>query len=40
MAAPQGTVRVHQQGQTVTFRVEGRATMAQSLPLRASRSAA
>lgn len=34
MAAPQGLVRVHQQDQTVTFRVEGRATMTQSLPLR------
>jgi anti-anti-sigma factor len=34
MAAPQGTVRAHQQEQTVTLRVEGRATMALSLPLR------
>jgi anti-anti-sigma factor len=34
MAATQGIVRVHQEGTTVTFRVEGRATMLQSLPLR------
>ena len=34
MAAPQGTLRVHEHGRTVTFRVEGRGTMAQSLPLR------
>jgi anti-anti-sigma factor len=34
MAAPQGTVRYHQQPHAVTFRVEGRATMNQSLPLR------
>ncbi len=34
MAIPQGTVRYHQQGLTVTFRVEGRATMANSVPLR------
>jgi anti-anti-sigma factor len=34
MPAPQGTVRVRRQDHTVIFRVEGRATMAQSLPLR------
>jgi anti-sigma B factor antagonist len=34
MAAPQGTVRVHQQDRTVTFRVEGRGSMTQSLPMR------
>jgi anti-anti-sigma factor len=34
MAAPQGTVRYHRQDQAVTFRVEGRGTMTQSLPLR------
>jgi len=34
MAAPQGIVRVHQQDRTVTFRVEGRGGMAQSLPMR------
>jgi anti-anti-sigma factor len=34
MAIPQGTVRYHQQDHTVTFRVEGRATMNHSLPLR------
>ncbi len=34
MAAPQGIVRVRQQDQTATFKVEGRATMIQSLPLR------
>jgi anti-anti-sigma factor len=34
MAAAQGTVRVHEQGQTVQFRVEGRATMAQSVAFR------
>ena len=34
MAVPHGNVRVVEQGPTVTFRVEGRATMALSLPLR------
>jgi anti-anti-sigma factor len=34
MATGQGGVRVHRQDQTVTFRVEGRATMTQSLPMR------
>jgi anti-anti-sigma factor len=34
MPAPQGTVRFHQQPNAVTFRVEGRATMTHSLPLR------
>jgi anti-anti-sigma regulatory factor len=34
MATPQGIVRVHWQEQTVTFQVEGRATMVQSQPLR------
>lgn len=34
MPAPQGTIRFHQQPNAVTFRVEGRATMTQSLPLR------
>jgi anti-anti-sigma factor len=34
MAKAQGTVRFHQQDQTVTFRVEGRGTMTWSLPLR------
>src|SRR5438270_13536964 len=34
MAIPQGTVRYHQQDLTATFRVEGRATMANSVPLR------
>jgi anti-anti-sigma factor len=34
MAAPQGVIRYCQQEQRLTFRVEGRGTMAQSLPLR------
>src|SRR5438552_2037009 len=34
MAASQGVVRFHQQDHTITFRVEGRAAMTQSLPLR------
>jgi anti-anti-sigma factor len=34
MAAPQGVVRVHRQGLCVTFRMEGRGTMTQSMPLR------
>lgn len=34
MVTPQGVVRVHWQEQTVTFQVEGRATMVQSQPLR------
>ncbi len=34
MALPQGVVRFHHQDQTVTFRVEGRGTMNNSLPLR------
>jgi anti-anti-sigma factor len=34
MAIPQGVVRFHQQDQMVTFRVEGRGTMNNSLPLR------
>ena len=34
MAAFQGNVRVQQQQRSVTFRVEGRASMAQSLPMR------
>src|SRR5436309_2251239 len=34
MDAPQSTVRVHLQGPTVTFQVEGRGRMANSLPLR------
>jgi anti-anti-sigma factor len=34
MALPQGIVRFHQQEQTITFRVEGRGTMNNSLPLR------
>jgi anti-sigma B factor antagonist len=34
MPATQGIVRFHQQGHTVTFRVEGRGTMNQSLPMR------
>lgn len=34
MAAPQGTIRFCRQSKTVTFRVEGRATMTQSLPMR------
>ena len=34
MAAPQGVIRYHQHEQTLTFRVEGRGTMAQSLPVR------
>lgn len=34
MATSQGTVRFHQEDATVTFRVEGRGTMTQSLPLR------
>jgi len=34
MATAQGIVRFHQQERTLTFRVEGRATMAQSTPLR------
>jgi anti-anti-sigma factor len=34
MAAAQGTVRYCKQDRTVTFRVEGRGTMTQSLPLR------
>jgi anti-sigma B factor antagonist len=34
MAAPQGNVRYHQADKTVTFRVEGRGTMTQSLPMR------
>src|SRR4051794_39204336 len=34
MAAQQGTVRFHQQDRTVTFRVEGRGSMTQSLPMR------
>jgi anti-anti-sigma factor len=34
MATAQGTVRTYQQDNTLTFRVEGRGTMTQSLPLR------
>jgi anti-anti-sigma factor len=34
MATAQGTVRFHQQERTLTFRVEGRATMVQSTPIR------
>jgi anti-anti-sigma factor len=34
MATPQGIVRFHQHEQTLTFRVEGRATMPHSVPLR------
>src|SRR5919108_5670504 len=34
MAAAPGTVRVHQEGQTLHVRVEGRGTMAHGLPLR------
>jgi anti-anti-sigma factor len=34
MATPQGVVRFHQQDQTVSFQVEGRGTMNNSLPLR------
>jgi anti-anti-sigma factor len=34
MTTQQGVVRVHWQHQTVTFQVEGRATMVQSQPLR------
>src|SRR5262249_32446596 len=34
MAAPQGIVRYHQQPGAVTFRVQGRATMNQSLAMR------
>lgn len=34
MAAPQGTVRFHRDGQDIVFRVDGRATMYQSLPFR------
>jgi anti-anti-sigma factor len=34
MAAPQGIIRVHQDGPTVTFQVEGWTTMKQSLSLR------
>src|SRR5262249_11804586 len=34
MAAQQGIVRVNQQDRTVTFRVEGRGSMTQSLPMR------
>ena len=34
MAAPPGTVRVHQEGQTLHVRVEGRGTMAHGVPLR------
>jgi anti-anti-sigma factor len=34
MAAPPGTVRVHQEGPTLHVRVEGRGTMAHGLPLR------
>jgi anti-anti-sigma factor len=34
MATAQGVVRFHQQERTLTFRVEGRATMVQSTPLR------
>jgi anti-anti-sigma factor len=34
MALPQGVVRFHHQEQTVTFAVEGRGTMTNSLPLR------
>jgi anti-sigma B factor antagonist len=34
MAIPQGTVRFHYRDDTVTFRVEGRGTMTQSLPMR------
>jgi anti-anti-sigma factor len=36
MATSQGIVRYHQQGPTVTFRVEGRATMTLGAPLRQS----
>ena len=34
MAAPQGIVRVYHDGEAVTFQVEGRVTLTQSLPLR------
>jgi len=34
MTIPHGAIRFHQQDQTVTFRVEGRGTMNNSLPLR------
>jgi anti-sigma B factor antagonist len=34
MTTSQGIVRFHQEEQTVTFRVEGRGTMNQSMPLR------
>lgn len=34
MAAPAGAIRYHQNNQTLTFRVEGRATMFHSLPFR------
>ena len=34
MAAPQGIVRVYDDGKAVTFQVVGRVTMTQSLPLR------
>lgn len=34
MAAPQGVIRYQQRDRTLTFRVEGRGTMAQSLPVR------
>jgi anti-anti-sigma factor len=34
MTAAQGTVRYHHKDNTVTFRVEGRGTMTQSLPMR------
>jgi anti-anti-sigma factor len=34
MAIPQGVVRFHQKDQTVSFRVEGRGTMNNSLPVR------
>lgn len=34
MAGPQGSIRYLPHGGTVTFRIEGRGTMAQSLPLR------
>src|ERR1700688_1772960 len=34
MAAPQGILRVHPDGQVLTFQLEGQATMDYSLPLR------
>src|SRR5262245_17313938 len=34
MATPSGIVRFHQQDHTLTFRVEGRGTVTQSLPMR------